>query len=130
MAQIILHHRQRRVIGCIQIFVGSEYLYWQVFVRVSDTRFHINFGIDICPFCNSISNISIDTSIIKRTSIGARSSPCFTPTVDSNSIVVLPFLNLILVSLYNLLKILIQLSDICGIEFYVDSQTRPTKLDQ
>jgi len=73
MTQIILHHRQHKVIGCIRIAA----------------------------------------SIMKRKSIGARLSTCFTLTVDSNSIVVvLPFLNLILASLYNLLMILIKLSGI------------------
>ena len=39
---------------------------------------------------NSKSIVSIAASIVKINSIGTRLSPCFTPTLDSNSIAVLP----------------------------------------
>ena len=59
----------------------------------------MNIEMQICLLLNVMLIISIAASIIKRKSIGAWLSPRFMSTIDSNSIVVLPFLNLILVTL-------------------------------
>ena len=86
-------------------------------------------SIDICKYIywdgdlsvfKFMSIISIAASIMKRKSIGAMLSPCFTITIDSNLIIAQPFLNQTLLFLYNLLMLLIMWSLMpCFISEYV-----------
>ena len=58
---------------------------------------NLNSGISTFTLTSSDSRVSMAAWMMKRNRIGARLSPCLTPTVEGRCILVLPILDVIVI---------------------------------